>query len=61
MNASRTDLYKELHERSDIDLYGKEEDMLKQMLNKGNIKILAKHIEIMWSYQKNPLEQSGWG
>ena len=43
----RTDMYLELHNKCDIDLYGKEEVVLKGMLAKDNVKIFAKHLEIM--------------
>ena len=46
---TRTQLYQELHAKSDIDLYGKPESVLKGMLSKGNIKIFARYLEQMWS------------
>ena len=48
----RTDMYLELHDKCDIDLYGKEEVVFKNMLAKDNIKIFAKHLEIMWAERR---------
>ena len=41
-------MYQELHAKSDIDLYGQPETVLKGMLLKGNVKIFACYVETMW-------------
>ena len=55
LTEPRTDMYIELNEKTDIDLYGPKEVVLKEMLSKNNIKILARHLETMWSTRREIL------
>ena len=48
LKGVRTDMYTELHQKSDIDLYGDQNEVLSGMLHKENIKIFARHLENMW-------------
>ena len=53
--AERTNMYLELHQKSEIGLYGKPEEVLKGMLAKENINVFARHLEVMWYKRRSML------
>ena len=48
----RTNMYLELNDKCDIDLYGDPVEVLQGMTAKENIKIFARHLERMWAERR---------
>ncbi len=51
----RTAMYLDLHEKTEVDLYGDKEVVLKELLHNDNIKAFARYVETMWLARKEVL------
>ena len=53
----RTDFLREVHNRTDIDVYAEKYELMSNLFKRKCLRITAKHVEKMWLYRRNYLYQ----